>query len=1829
MMDESDDDFKELCASFFQRVKKNGTKEVLGIKKTQKASNSTQITSKPKRTKAAATKNKTLQGPKERKTRSGSQAPRTKKQAAPKWQESEPAPPENGERSVLASAVLQDSAQSTQTEAAPSSNSQLPPSCLTEMVPSPSKPRAAELVLQRMQQFKRADPERLKHASEGCPLQAALEENVPQGPGEAMMAGNGAGPWLPANESDAAVALALQQEFGQEQASGLDESLEEKGLFFCQICQKNLSAMNVIRREQHVNRCLDEAEKSLRSSAPQIPECPICGKSFLTLKSRLSHLKQCAVKMEVGPQLLLEAVRLQTAQPEGTCSTPAPAPAPASSLLGVSKQSRFSPARKSFSYSPSQMSSCTLTSELADHVGGPSREAFPSSLSFSSHTGGLKRKGAPIKKESQKRRKANEPEVPSEDMLVAMALSRSEMEQEAVPAVLRLGNAFSERTRLGTEKKSRKKKAPISPPQLLVQDSETTGRQIEDRVAQLFAEEVEFSSTPPLPASRLLKEELEKAHRCLRLPEGKQNFLWEGSALTGAWHLESFYTASLEPPMMPEKLTKDVTQEPTLPPVLSDQLQLGVHTPPALHSAGSRNPSPSASQREHQALQDLIDLAGEGLSASPWPCSSGPANSEGTEGMDLSPSGLPLTGFVLPPEQQHLERGGKASLSLGLLVADFGAMVNNPHLSDVQFQMDSGEMIYAHKFVLYARCPLLMQYVNSEGFFAVEDGDLRTQRVLLSDMSMEATCAFLHYLYTADTGLPSQLVPDLSSLARRFGVNELVHLCEQAPVVMDSEGDGWKEKEDKDCENRAENFQELLRSMWVDEEEEAETLLKSEDHQEDREKVNEAEMEEIYEFAATQRKLLQGERAPDIKEETEQLGEGGPGSGRIRASTQVQEQLENAEQMESFGQGGDEAPAKQKNARQSMLLPLQGQCSDREEEAEVPKEARDHSGSSPPQGSRAERKEGPFLYSVDAADDEEQPFPSTPGGHPEPSQITSDLKEGKGTVRERDVESSRAPLPWQAPPSHPCFSPSQPPPDRSPRPPHPRPNRTSDSSPPRPQSQGRASRAASQDSPSRRKRGRSLLPLLNDPGCQKGKERGFMLECKNKGVLPSPEKSPSIDLTQAKPGHQSSRSQNSPSSMNREDEVILLLDSDEELELEQTKTKSVFNGPSEEGKVQEVSPKSSELFSIIDIDADQEPSQSPPRREATLQQEEGVSSGNRGSVGGRGTPRLFFDPESSRYEDSTIDTSWLVPATPLASRSRDCSSQTQITGLRARTSANQVAQLKPRASLENKDGPEAASKFSVIVPQTSLSCLVSIAPGSPDSRRQIYRSPSSPCPRRHKHFSPPAACPTSGGLDFSRQFQERSPPRPSLPNQATVSEVVEVEDSDDEQEVVSPQVSGTPLQDSNPSRPADDCCWNVEPLSPIPIDHVNLEWTGPLSTSSPSGRAGEAPDIGDCHSPTLLGTPPIRGNCTGQRKYQEKSPRTSSPGGSTLSCLNSALWDDWDGEQQKSPEVLPLTQTPSADRAQKSEGLEKPKGANRRKNLPPKVPITPMPQYSIMETPVLKKELDRFGVRPLPKRQMVLKLKEIFQYTHQTLESDSEDEIQSSQVPLESPCNQTHTTKTSKPSRAAGCARDEATSNTIPKRSKGPAKTKGPRHRRQQPGGSIPPPSMSSAEEVPLGPDGEPQHPASQKSTATSVDGSDSSLSSQSSSCEFGVAFESAGEDEEGEEGVSASQAAVQAVATEEAVRRYIRSTPALYRKVLLYQPFELAELQAELRQQGIRMATGKLLDFLDAHCITFTTAAARKEKLERKRRQPVGKKKGGRTRQPTPHSPPMATGSL
>ncbi|XP_076793381.1 structure-specific endonuclease subunit SLX4 isoform X4 [Arvicanthis niloticus] len=1582
-----------------------------------------------------------------------------------------------------------------------------------------------------MKQFKRADPERLRHASEESSLKTAVGENAPRSPQEEIALDDEYNPGSPATDSDAAMALALQQEFKREEASSRHDSLEEKGLFFCQMCQKNLSAMNVTRREQHVNRCLDEAERALRPAPPQIPDCPICGKPFLTTKSRISHLKQCAVRMEVGPQLLLQAVRLQAAQPE---------------------------------------------------VGGS-----PQVPSFSNHVGGLKRKGATNKREPQRRWKVNKPEAPSEDVLMAMALSRSEMEHCPAVPPLRLENAFSEKIRLGAEKKSRRKRPPVCPPQLVTQDSETTSRQIEDRVAQLLAEEIELSCTPPLPTSKIFKEELEHAGWRVQLPEGKQNFLWELSALTRAWAKESFYTVGLLPPVVSQCSTK----EPELPQELPRQRESSSQRPPASQSSLPVSHSPenqllSSSQRERQALQDLVDLAVEGLSSGPWPRSPGVPT-----GLDLVPSSLPLTGFVLPCNKT-LKKDDSASLSLGLLAADFGAMVNNPHLSDVQFQLDSGEVLYAHKFVLYARCPLLIQRVNTEGFSAVEDGDL-TQRFLLSDVSSEAAHAFLNYLYMADTDMPPSLAPDLRSLALRFGISDLVHLCEQVPAMADLEGEQLEDSED--CKSRAETFQELLRSVWADEEEEAETLLKPEVCEEDREKVNEAEMEEIYEFAATQRKLLQGERAVDMNGNADQCREDSPVSEPSLAGVQSDRPLENTEQMELSGLEKEETLASYKQEGDS--IPLQDKCPEWAGKAEAQNvlgDAVDHPNLCSPSDSHQGRGKECLPLHPNNAYDCKHLLPSSQRVSSGLSQITVDHEEQSDRVREGQADVTQAPSP------HPCCLLSQTSVGGSPSQSWLHLYHTSSLSPSVSQSHSSISKVVSPPSslspvtPTKQRRNRNILTLRKEAGRHKSKQSSPVSERRSRGILISPAKSPPIDLTQSVPEPLSPRAQDPLRHVKKEDEVILLLDSDEERELEHTKTESVSKDSPEERKVPEVSPRSSELFSVIDVEEDQEYFQSPLKREAGLQQGEEGQLGNQSALGRRDIPWLFCSQKTSLDEDSATDTSWLVPATPGASKSRDCWSQTQIKSLKIRTLSDEPAQQTLRSNLERRTVLEAAQQFSVIMPHTQPVTL-----GASDSRRQAYRSPSQSYPGRHRLSSSQPLCPVP---DFTTWSQKSSSPRPCLPNPPAADEVVEVGDSDDEQEVVSHQGNSSPVLDGDPPGPMGDYCWR-EPLSPIPIDHLNLERTGPLITSSPSRQVQGALPNDDCHSPGL-GTTPVRGSYGVLRESPKQSSQSGSPESSKLSVLSQALWDDWDEEEGHSTEAPPVAQMPSA-RTRKPDRPETPKGANQKKNLPPKVPITPMPRYSIMETPVLKKELDRFGVRALPKRQMILKLKEIFQYTHQTLESDSEDEIQSSQIPPEVPCSQASTIETCNPSRSGSYTQLRATASLGTRGSKGPTKSKSLQRQGKQLRESVSHPSR-----LPSRPDGDAPLPASQESMATSVDGSDNSFSSQSSSGEFGAAFESAGEDKDEEDGLTASQVAIRAADAEEAVRHYICSKPALHRKVLMYQPLELAELQAELKQNGIPVAMGKLLDILDAQCITFTTAAARKEKLKQKRRQPVGRKK-------------------
>uniref|UniRef100_A0A672HJV9 Structure-specific endonuclease subunit SLX4 n=1 Tax=Salarias fasciatus TaxID=181472 RepID=A0A672HJV9_SALFA len=196
---------------------------------------------------------------------------------------------------------------------------------------------------------------------------------------------------------------------------------------------------------------------------------------------------------------------------------------------------------------------------------------------------------------------------------------------------------------------------------------------------------------------------------------------------------------------------------------------------------------------------------------------------------------------------------------LSRLESDLSSMVNNPQLSDVQLQVDSGEVFFAHSFMVYARCPLLAEMVHESGFGVQEEGLPAAQRVLLSDVPDEAVLVLLQYLYTGRGAVPAPLQPHVLELAARLAESLNVHSALQDLLICATRTD-----QEENVNNQTDQaFMELLRSMWVEGEEEEDGS--DSDDREMEEQVNEKELEEIYEFAATQRK----KEVEDSEEEEE------------------------------------------------------------------------------------------------------------------------------------------------------------------------------------------------------------------------------------------------------------------------------------------------------------------------------------------------------------------------------------------------------------------------------------------------------------------------------------------------------------------------------------------------------------------------------------------------------------------------------------------------------------------------------------------------------------------------------------------------------------------------------------------------------------------------------------------------------------------------------------------------------------------------------------------------------------------------------------------------
>ncbi|KAJ7357656.1 5'-flap endonuclease [Desmophyllum pertusum] len=222
---------------------------------------------------------------------------------------------------------------------------------------------------------------------------------------------------------------------------------------------------------------------------------------------------------------------------------------------------------------------------------------------------------------------------------------------------------------------------------------------------------------------------------------------------------------------------------------------------------------------------------------------------------------------------------------------------------------------------------------------------------------------------------------------------------------------------------------------------------------------------------------------------------------------------------------------------------------------------------------------------------------------------------------------------------------------------------------------------------------------------------------------------------------------------------------------------------------------------------------------------------------------------------------------------------------------------------------------------------------------------------------------------------------------------------------------------------------------------------------------------------------------------------------------------------------------PSQRRIQDSDGDDDPQEAPKKRgkktdtqSSKPVVqtvrqPVTPMPNYNEMATPVLKGELNKFGVRALPKKKMILKLTEIYDYTHQV------------------------------EPRPQGSKTERAPNKGQP---------------------------LSSNVAV------------SDPGDGVEGSGTASSDNSDEEDTEFGDCTVMIDDDV-----ITASQQ-VNGGNLKERLICYIRDNKELYSKILHFQPLELVSLQQQIKSDGISCPLGKLVDFLDEQCITFTTAGTR-----------------------------------
>ncbi|XP_021362586.1 uncharacterized protein LOC110456279 isoform X2 [Mizuhopecten yessoensis] len=492
------------------------------------------------------------------------------------------------------------------------------------------------------------------------------------------------------------------------QSKRVDEVKQEADTdegYFCLFCKKDLSRLNSKLKTQHLNRCMDKDEKrkkdeekeklNLERASKAVLSCPMCGKPFRTENARKIHLKKCALTNGIMTDQILKLVRDQEEEHKLKVAA------------GI----------------------------IPPEVGKVKTTAG----SCTSNTRG---------------RKVKEPKTLfDEDTHLAMAISSSldddEKEKEAELIGQTLGSERAAAINIQINKGNRKRKQhkkgdPEGVPLLLALSDEEKNRRRELKVCSIVVpqdEEEELECTPTIRSSELrLQQEVPHlwTRSCLEDKETKIG--------------EDFYVSSLMPPVEVSKavMGTKIRRMSEIP-----GRRRSVSTSHQEELVYCKNDGDVMVQKDNfiastQTAIVLAELAASG------------------EEEELETS-VHCSGFC-PETTIKIKGSFQSEAGRGLQTAMLG-LVNDQSGSDVTIIVQDNQEVYAHTLILNHRCPALLQ--------------LKQDSQIVLEVSFDVMLVILKYVYAGHISLCWSNVDKARALSKRLELDELTKICEEV-LAQDS-----------------------------------------------------------------------------------------------------------------------------------------------------------------------------------------------------------------------------------------------------------------------------------------------------------------------------------------------------------------------------------------------------------------------------------------------------------------------------------------------------------------------------------------------------------------------------------------------------------------------------------------------------------------------------------------------------------------------------------------------------------------------------------------------------------------------------------------------------------------------------------------------------------------------------------------------------------------------------------------------------------------------------------------------------------------------------------